>query len=160
MEMPEQRQELSQKTKTWRVARYVLFALLYAVIEIGVTRVPFIASFASAAHADPILGVAAAMGMTFALMIAILIGGMQFNDLTGEWKPQLFGAFAFFWSLDTCRTIGYVLAQYFSGTPQDEGVRFIYFFLGLLVLMPCEFIAYRAYRLRKGLPVWPNLPKQ
>ena len=123
-------------------------------------QIPVLRDLALDAHQNDLVALSVALGMTFILMIAILIGGMQFTDLTAEWKPQLFGVFCLFWSIDTCRTIGYVLARYLSPGTDNEGVLFLYFFAGLLVLLPFEFIAFRAYRLRKGLPVWPNLPKQ
>jgi hypothetical protein len=151
---------IPKKLKTLRVIRYFVFAFLYAGVEIALMQIPLLRDLAVAAHQSDLVALAVALGMTFILMIAILIGGMQFTDLTAEWKPQLFGVFSFFWSIDTCRTIGYVLARYFSPGTENEGVLFTYFFVGLIILLPFEMIAFRAYRTRKGLPTWPNLPKQ
>jgi hypothetical protein len=152
--------QLSSKIKGWRVARYFLFAMIYAFIQVAILQIPAIARLAQLAHENDLVAVAAALAMTFVLMIAILIGGMRFTDLTAEWKPQLLGVFAFLWSIDTCRTIGYVFARYFSPGIESEDVLFLYFFAGLIALLPFEFIAARAYYKRLGIPIWPNLPKR
>jgi hypothetical protein len=162
--MPETTPPISSNLKTWRVIRYCLFVLVYAALSVTATRIPQLQTLSELRLHDSIIALAIAMSMALVLMLAILFGGMKgFSDLTAEWKTQLFGVFSFLWSIDTCRAIGFAFASLNgaeASSSQDSIGGFVYFLFGVVVLLPLEIIAVRAYAKRKGIPIWPNLPKK
>jgi hypothetical protein len=90
-------------------------------------------------------------------MLLIYLGGARWLEAwTAEWKDQLLGLLSFFWGLTTAAAIGYLLARVFAPTTENEGVIVLFFFLGMIILMPFEGIAMYAYGKRKGLPMWPH----
>jgi hypothetical protein len=155
--------QISDKTKLLRAARLVGFILLYVLVEVGIEAlVPDHLSAAVKSNSLYVLGLA--VGLIVLIMMIIRIGGMDLMSFTGEWKQQLFGIFSFFLSIKAAGLIGYLLFTSVGLHSENEGVMTLYTFLsfavGVMLLAPFQFLAFRAYARRKGIPTWPNLPKE
>jgi hypothetical protein len=158
-----QPEQLSDKTKLLRAIRMMGFIILYALLEVAVSRaIPD--QLATTVKNSILYSGLLALGLTLVLTVLILIGGMDFMSFTGEWKRQLFGIVSFFLSIKTAGLIGHTLALSIQPQSANDGIMtlygFLFFIAGVIILAPFQFLAFRAYAKRKGIPYWPNLPKE
>ena len=155
--------DLKDNTKAWRAVRFLLFCVLIGVVA-GVSSVlPGIDELKTALKQSALYLSLACLAMIAAQMLLVYVGGFG-THLTGGWKPQLLGLVSFFWAITTANMIARLLLTLIPIESSNDGVMvlfyLIYFTAGCLILAPFQYIAFRAYRKRKGLPYWPNLPKE
>jgi hypothetical protein len=88
-------------------------------------------------------------------MLLVYVGGFG-THLTGGWKPQLLGLVSFFWAITTANMIARLLLTLIPIESSNDGVMvlfyFIYFTAGCLILASFQYLAFRAYKKRKGIP--------
>jgi hypothetical protein len=105
------------------------------------------------------------LAMTAIPMILARFGGMGMGHaLEGGWKKQVLGIVSFLWSMATASMIARLLFFLLPIESRNSGVMILvalsYFVIGLLILAPFQYIAFRPYAKRHNIPIWPNLPKE
>lgn len=105
------------------------------------------------------------LAMTAIAMVLARFGGIGIGlALEAGWKKQVLGIISFWWSMATASMIGRLLFFFLPVESKNEGVMvlvvFSYFVIGLLILLPFEYFAFRPYAQRHNIPIWPNLPKE
>jgi hypothetical protein len=105
------------------------------------------------------------LAMTAIAMLLARFGGMGMGlAMEGGWKKQVLGIVSFCWSLATASMIARLLFFLLPIDSKNDGVMVLvalsYFVIGLLILLPFQYFAFRPYAKRHNIPIWPNRTKE
>ena len=149
--------QLYDKTKLLRALRMLGFIVIYALVGVYLSQmIPREWDMTIRGNLWYVAALAAGM---IAVAMLLSYNNADFISFTGRWKQQLIGLFNFFWTMNTARVIAYLLMGLLVPDSTNEGMGFLFFLLGVIILAPFQFLAFRAYAKRKGIQTWPNVPK-
>jgi hypothetical protein len=149
-------QQVTESSKWLRVARYFFICALIGLVIGAAYAIPGFAELS-----DKVKHSAGSLALVCLGMIAIqmtlvaIVGSWSVTAIAANsWKPQLLELLSFFWAIATANAIAGLLNLWIPIDTSNEGVGvllyFVYFFVGCLVLLPFQWIAYRSYRKRKA----------
>lgn len=153
---------ITTKIKALRIVRFFLFCVLIGGAVGLLSATLRIDELKALIIANPIYHMLAVVAMILISIFLNVIGGGAgwAGAWNAEWREQLLGLITFFWTLVTAKAIGSLLAWWLAPNTHDEVILFLFFVIGLLILIPLQFVAMRAYARRNGIPMWPNVPKE